>query len=487
MPPLSQPLSEPPGATPRTVSHVLILAAVLIAAAGLRFAHLGQPSLWYDEVIPMRLARQATPAALMRLLFQIEATRAPLHPLVLQGWLRVFGPTDLAGRTLAALCGLLTVVVVERIGRRLYDSKTGLGAAWLCTVSPLLVAYSQEVKMYSWLVLLTCLSWDLLFSLRESAGWPRAWAFVLSQAALFYSHPLGGFMIVAQGAAYLAVWPTFAVRPVRWFVLQGGLGLLAAPWIIHYLDHPPEYILSRLPIKYLLGFPIGFIGGDFRALAVCLGLIVVGLIAKGGGAWRIQFDRPASSGPLLIWFALPPALLYGYSWVGQPIFGPARYTLFVGPAYLLLVARGLVKLPWPLRWPLALIGAGLAGNLLWTTVYPPGLKADWRSAAVYVRNQRSPVPVVVISDNPQGNREVETARYYLGPGVDVLAAETALDELNQRSNPPNSLIFAVGLRQGVPVAPVPEALARRWPADRSAVDFPGLRLETGNALDEARP
>ncbi|MEO6810973.1 MAG: hypothetical protein ABI353_17820, partial [Isosphaeraceae bacterium] len=304
------------------------------------------------------------------------------------------------------------------------------------------------------------------------------------------SHPLGGFMIVAQGVAYLAAWPTFALRPIRWLVLQAGLVVLAAPWVVFYLDHPPEYVLSRLPIKYLFGLPIGFIGGDFRALAVCLGLIVVGLITRVGGPRRVRLDRPASSGPLLIWFALPPVILYGYSRVAQPIFGPARYTLFVGPAYLILVARGLVKLPWPLRWPLALIGAGLAGSVLATTVYAPGLKADWRSAAEYVHRQRAlgeRVPVVVISDNPQGNREVETARYYLGPGVDVLAAETALDVLNRRSNPPKSLIFAVGLRQGEPVAPIPEGLAWRWSAGRSVIDFPGLRLETVHALDEARP
>lgn len=456
-------------------------------AAGLRFAHLDRPSLWYDEVISMRLARQPTPPALMRLLFQIEATRAPLHPLALQAWLLGFGPTDLAGRTLAALCGLLTVVVVERIGRRLYDPKAGLWAAWLCAVSPLLVAYSQEVRMYSWLVLWTCLSWDLLFSLRSSTRWPRVWAFMLSQAVLFYSHPLGGLMIIAQGLAYIAVRPTFALRPLRWLLLQGGLGLLAAPWIVYYLDHPPEYVLTPLSIKYLLGMPIGFIGGDFRTLAVCLGLIVAGLIAKGGDPWRIQLDRPGSSVPLLVWFALPPSLLYGYSLVGQPIYGPARYTLFVGPAYLILVARGLVEFPWPLRWLLALTGAGLAGSLIWATVYTPGLKADWRSAAVYVRSQRGRVSVAVVSDNPRGNREVETARYYLGPGVEVLAAETAFDVLNRRPNPPKSLIFAVGLRQGVPVAPVPEGLVRRWPVDRNIVEFPGLRLETGIAHDEARP
>ena len=48
---------------------------------------------------------------------------------------------------------------------------------------------------------------------------------------------------------------------------------------------------------------------------------------------------------LVLWLVVPPTLLYVYSWIFSPIFGPARYTLFVAPAYLILVAQGLAGFP----------------------------------------------------------------------------------------------------------------------------------------------
>jgi mannosyltransferase len=477
MPP-PQPHSGPPAAAPTGRGHAPALAGIVLVAAGLRLYQLGRPSLWYDEVIPMRLARQEGPAALLRLLRQIEATRAPLHPLVLQGWLRIFGPSDLSGRALAALCGILTILLVDRIGRRLYDGPTGLWGAWLCAVGPLLVAYSREVKMYSWLVLLTCLSWDLLFSLRASAASWRAPALGLCQAALIYSHPLGAFMVAAQGLAYLATRATFRLTTGRWLAVQSGVVLAVAPWVGHYLDHPPEFTLARLPLKYLLGLPIGFIGGDSRALCACAGLVALGLVVLGrreDGARRARLDHPEASVPLLIWFAVPPTLLYAYSWVSYPIFGPARYTLFVGPAYLLLVARGLVKLPAAARYPAALVGLVLAARLLSTMAYAPDLKADWRAAAAFLRG-RDRAPIVVISADPAVNREVETARYYLGPSEEVVPAETASDDLLRRPVPPRAIWAAVGLRGGHPVAPIPGPVRRDWPGEAGRFDFPGLRL-----------
>ena len=76
--------------------HLLLI--VLIAVV-LRVRGLDRYSLWYDEVVTMRLAQTANPAALIRLLGRIDGTRAPLHPLILQGWLRLFGTSELAGRS----------------------------------------------------------------------------------------------------------------------------------------------------------------------------------------------------------------------------------------------------------------------------------------------------------------------------------------------------------------------------------------------------
>ena len=42
---------------------------------------------------------------------------------------------------------------------------------------------------------------------------------------------------------------------------------LVVPWIPRYLDHPPEFLSGPLPFRFLLGTPIGFIGGNFATMA----------------------------------------------------------------------------------------------------------------------------------------------------------------------------------------------------------------------------
>jgi mannosyltransferase len=457
------------------------LAAIWLVASGLRLAHLGRLSLWYDEVVPMRLARAPSPAALFRLLFQIEATRAPLHPLVLQAWLRVWGPSDLSGRMLSALCGIATVALVFRIGRAILDEPTALFAAWLCAFSPLLVFYSQEVKMYSWLVFLTCLAWDFLVGLRSSASSGRVMGFALSQLALLYSHPLGGFMIVAQGLVFLMTRSTFRLSLRGWLVTEAVVALAFLPWLGFYLDHPPESTTGRLPIRFLLAVPIGFTGGDARILILGLGLIAWGFLTlhrSPSRCWRLRFDQPSALALLLIWFVVPPVLLYGYSRVSHPIFGPARYTLYVAPAYLLLLARGLAKLPRFWGGALALAFAALGGWTINQSVYDPELKADWRAASAAILRRDPTATVIVLTTDPSHNVEVETARYYLGPKIRVIPIAEAL------THPPGvvkesgsrRVVFAIGTHGGRAVASVPPELDRLY-EQRATETFPGLRLD----------
>ena len=131
-------------------------------------------------------------------------------------------------------------------------------------------------------------------------------------------------------------------------------------------------VTGPLSLRFLFGTPIGFIGGNFVVLICCLMLIAYGLCVvqtREKGRFRVVLEHAATSVSLLIWLAIPPLILYAYSWVAHPIFGPARYTLFVAPAYLILVARGLAKLPLPLGIAAAAGAAVLSGVMLMSTVY----------------------------------------------------------------------------------------------------------------------
>src|SRR4051794_11707787 len=97
---------------PLTAARLGIFVVIVIVATSLRGVHLGRLSFWRDEIVAVRLA---------------EVVRTSIYPVLLHGWIRVFGESEASARALSAGCGVLTVVFVFRVGRRLYaDDFTAL-------------------------------------------------------------------------------------------------------------------------------------------------------------------------------------------------------------------------------------------------------------------------------------------------------------------------------------------------------------------------
>jgi mannosyltransferase len=473
---VSHPDAEKAAADPAVggIGLLIVLVATLV-----RLFQLGRLSFWHDEADAMRLARTENPTQLFDLLFQIDATRAPLHPLVLQLWTRVFGSSEAAARSFSVLCGILTIVLIYEIGRVGVDAATGLWAAWLAALSPVLIVYAREARMYALLVLITCVCWRLLLALRRSQTTAKALAYVVGLTALVYTHPLGILMVGTVALAGLIAFRACFGTLKRWLVVHLGVGVLVLPWIGNYVDHQPEFLSGRLPLRFLLGTPVGFVGGNFLVMLGLVCLIAFGvarhvLDRDREGRWRIVRERWETPGFVLLWLVLPPTVLYGYSLVSYPVFGPARYTVFVAPAYLVLVASGLSQVPAVVRYPLALGMAILSAMAIGPMVYAPDLKADWREFSKAVAESVASRPgalvvVIVASADPSRNVEVDTARYYLPVGCAAIASEEATPERLARLAA-GEVYFAVGSRQGNPVSPVPERVGpyrlreeRRYP------------------------
>jgi mannosyltransferase len=460
-------------------SRRAILLGLTLLATALRVAYLDRPSLFYDEIIALDLASQPDPMTLIALLQKNDATRAPLHPLLLQGWVALFGASAVSGRAFSVVCGLLTLPLVDRIGRRAFGPATGLWAAFLFAISPMQVRYAQEARMYALLVLETCAAWDLLFSFRDSATIGKQGSYLGCLIALGYTHPLGLFMVAALGLAYLVNRAEARLSMVRWLAIQLVAALAIGPWAIHYVDHPPDITVGRLPLKFLIGLPIGYIGGNSLTLLGFAALAAYGMLARAGGAGRRwAIDKPSATFAVLIWFAVPPLLLYGHSLVSSaPIFGPPRYTLFVGPAYLILVARGLAKLPhWP-RCATAVACATLAVALLRTLVYAPDVKPDWRGAAAQIRAVDPRSAIVLLTESPTDRGQFVPLRYYLGARGDLVTMSQALRRL---ADDPGALgenaWTAVETRDGRPENSPPRAWLDRYVPTSSAWRFPGVEI-----------
>jgi hypothetical protein len=184
---------------------------------------------------------------------------------------------------------------------------------------------------------------------------------------------------------------------------------------------------------------------------------------------------------LLLWFLIPPTVLYLYSLVSYPIFGPARYTVFVAPAFLVLVAAGLRYIPAVARFPLAIVLSVISASSLGPLVYDPELKADWRDFARTLSRSLDEHPgqhavVIVASPDAGSNVEVETARYYLPRSCAVVAASEAASRLVD-DHDADAVDFAVGSRKGKLAAEVPDRLGPyRFYQDQR---YPGLAIFRG--------
>ena len=375
-----------------------MLALILAVATILRAEKLGKLSYWYDEVVTIRIATAPDIPAMLALLEKTDATRAILHPLLLHGWVRVFGSSEAAARAFSVVCGVLTVAWVARLGRILSGQpRTGLWAAWLAALSPMLILYSREVRMYALVVLLSCVAWDALLALRHGATFPRLFVYSAALTALMYSHSLGLLMASALALASVLLRRDLGLSWIRWLAPYVAAAVATGPWIGRYFDHAPEYLVGPKSIIDLIATPLPFIGGQFKTLFGFLALIVAGLLTvrrNDSGRWRIAVESRLAAVCLLCWLLVPPLLLFGYAWFFQPIFGLPRYTIYVAPAYFILVAHGLGKLP-----GLIALAVGLASNaLLDRGLARLDLRA--RPEARLARRGRGPGPSRPLAERP---------------------------------------------------------------------------------------
>jgi uncharacterized membrane protein len=213
-------LFGPRGRLPRRgepdVGHrnaLLILGGLVLVGLALRLAV--PRGIWLDEAISIHQARLSL-HDLFQNLYNGDR-QPPLYHLTLWATIRAFGHSELAVRLPSLIAGTLVIPVLYELGRELYDRRTGLIAAAFAAVSPVLIWYSQEVRMYEFVALFGLLA--LLTQLRAiRRGTMIDWAlYVLATAALLWSHYFGLVLIAVQELIFVGVliYRKRAAEPVK--------------------------------------------------------------------------------------------------------------------------------------------------------------------------------------------------------------------------------------------------------------------------------
>lgn len=137
--------------------NIFIIIFLVLVAFTLRFLYLDS-TLWYDEACSWATATDK--AGIMHNLLNIDLQHTPLYFLLLKFWIKIFGQSEIAMRIMSLIFGILTVPLAYIVSKKV--TKNGFWSSLICAVSPLLVLFSVEVRMYSLVVFLVLLSINYL-------------------------------------------------------------------------------------------------------------------------------------------------------------------------------------------------------------------------------------------------------------------------------------------------------------------------------------
>ena len=420
----------------RPTADRLALALLSLLAFGWRVAGLTSQSLWRDEVDSIRFASR--PLAELLATFSRPGENGPLFFALLNPTLAALGSGEFALRFQAVLAGVLAVpltyVLVRRLtrvaGARMRHSCPYVAALFVA-VNPYLVWYSQEGKMYGWLVVLALAALLAFLAALEDGRWWR-WLVYLALLAVAVLHHVWAVLLIPICAAWLALlWPdyrrrwlpfllTLAIPALPYFALVGWwqLRLFTTP---DFQTGHPFVSLPTMAATLATAFSLGVARSPTPwAIAGLTFLLLTGSILGGrnvdGASPAYTWRSVRASLMLLAWLLLPPLLLYLIS-LSKPLYTD-RYVIWIGPALLILLAQGVIALARVWR-PLGAVAlaAVLAAGLLagWRQMQTP-IKSDFRAAAAYVEARRQPGDLLLFQ--MPYNRIVY--EYYAGPQTAAL-------------------------------------------------------------------
>ncbi len=431
----------------------ILLLIILWLAFAVRVYRLDAQSIWYDEGLSIQLASLPPDQTIA---LSATTDHPPLHALLLGGWLRLAGDSDFAVRFLSLFCGVLAVALTYAWVHQM-DERAGLIAAFLMTLAPFAVYYSQETRGYTLLTALVLVAAIAFVKLLRGDQRRRIWIIYSgAMVAALYTHYFAAFAWAAINVAWL-----LNLRGLRkprrfwtWIVAQIIILACFAPWlpnVIAQVGSNATYFPGRVTWDTVFGdtwraFSVGEWGDGSIIGGVWLVLIGLGLIAAltsgfhhGGREDKERNLRKPRDLPIPAavrqWAArrrafvvtiaaillVPLLLMSALAWL-KPKFAP-RYLLPSLPAFIAVGSIGLTLLIDGLRtrWCLiASIGliAGLAvptladaGSLLRLYTDASIARPDGRSVAAYIAAHEVPGDAIILLG---GHQAPAFNHYYRG-------------------------------------------------------------------------
>lgn len=352
-------------------------------------------SLWRDEAFSILAAEKPLVQILPKLSFE-----PPVYYSLLHFWIKIFGESEIAARSLSFLAFTLAMVIIIFWAEKMFKKHW---LSWFLPLSfflnPMLIYYAFEVRTYAWYIFFAVLS---MYAYLE-----KKWLlYVVAGVLGFYNHSFFGIVIVVEALHWFIFNRNifFSKKLSKEPMFRGTLtiALLILPWLfkiateLSVFKNSWYYPVNLNLVKSVLGnMFLGYEGtpGNLWGFTQILSLILLAFFII---SLRPKKNRVRNSFFFLM-ATVPLVVVVGISFI-KPLF-VNRYLIGVTVAEVILFALSLETMGKSFYQKLA-AGAALAFIVGFNVWYPwQHRKLDIRSTLTEVNDIKDKNDLYFV-DNP---------------------------------------------------------------------------------------
>ncbi len=362
----------------------LMLLFIIILGTSLDMYNL-EKGLWIDEAFSIRDSELP--------LSSIIHITHPLYYAFLHFFLNL-GKGEFILRLPSVLLGILAILLTYKIGKSLFGAKEGLISAFLLSISPMHIRYSQEIRMYALFEIFSLLSLFFFYkSLKENDL--KFWiGFIITTILNIFAHPFAFFVI------FIEILYLFLFRNKHRDLAKK----LAFGLFIFLIFLTPKIILlyhafSRLMISSpTIRFHYGIKPGLHYILNV-LGILSGGNMLSFPFLFFVLFGflpsikkRQEEVVLLAMWIIIPTFLFFLIAF--KLTIWP-RYFIFILPIFLIVVSKGVSEIKSNQLLVIILVGIAVMNGYYINNYYNVG-KPEWRAASNYLKVNFQKSDIVIV-------------------------------------------------------------------------------------------
>ncbi len=305
--------------------EIALFASALVVYIGLTLGNMTRWSIWFDEGFS---------AYMMRFSFAdiVRYTAADVHPpLYYWLWVSMWGTSDFALRSLSMILIAATIIVVTGVVYQLFGKRAALWSAVLLAVSPQLIRFGDEARMYALVALITASATAVLVSSMRHPTRKKWIMYGVLVSLGMWTHYFTAFVWLSHWVwrwlvrrDFVGARPYFSRGWILSHVCAIGIFIPWLPFMIKQLttiqstgfwispvtiDTPMNYITNmflHLPHSEVKGWLAAIVLVFVASVITMLRHVVPKLTSKLQPAWRLVVSMAFVPPVLIFLLSLPP-------------------------------------------------------------------------------------------------------------------------------------------------------------------------------------